>query len=336
MNHIVCPYFGHCGGCLYQDIPLDSYLEKKKNFILSAFRHVNIDPPLLPIQVIPFGSRRRATFAFQKGIIGFNEHKSHKIIALDHCPALTPALSNMLPTLKKLIRELSSSGDISVLETTFGIDMHIKTGKNLPTLRQRELLANFAHQNNIVRLLFNKEPILQKVQLPFPPDTFLQPSQEGEDMLIDIVTKNIENEKHILDLFCGTGTFTKPLLKKGLNVTGYDVEEQSVACLGKNGVQRDLFRNPLLPTELRTADAVIIDPPRAGAKAQTEQLAQSTVSKIIMISCNPITAARDIKEFVLNGWHLESIYPVDQFIYSNHIEIVCILNKKPLKVYHTM
>lgn len=327
MKQNLCPYFGRCGGCLYQDIPFNDYLEKKKNFILSAFQHMGIEAPILPIKTIPFGLRRRATFAFRKNIIGFNGHKSHQIIPLDKCPALTPALSHILIPLKELILQLHTSGDIYVLDTIYGIDMHIKTGKNQPTLMEREILADFAHKNNIVRLLFNQEPILQKEPIPFLPDVFFQPSELGEKTLIEIVLENIENEKIIFDLFCGTGTFTKPLIQKGIKTIGYDSQEDSISCLGINGIKRDLFRNPLLAEELNQANAIIMDPPRAGAQAQTEQLAKSTVNKIIMVSCNPITAARDIQKLIHSGWNLEKIIPVDQFIYSNHIEIVCILKK---------
>lgn len=327
MKRNLCPYFGRCGGCLYHDIPFDVYLEKKKNFILGAFHHVGIKVDISPIETIPFGLRRRATFAFHKNIIGFNGHKSHQIISLEKCPALTQTLSSILLPLKDLVTFLDTSGDIYVLETVYGIDIHIKAGNMLPNLIQREFLANFANQNNIVRLLFNNEPILQKKTLPFPPDVFLQPSDSGEKKLLEIVKKHIKNEKIIFDLFCGTGTFSKPLIQQGLKVTGYDLQEESVFCLGVNGIKRDLFRNPLLPTELNQAQAVIIDPPRAGAKAQTEQLSKSNVAKIIMISCNPITAARDIKNLVDAGWNLGTIIPIDQFIYSNHIEIICILEK---------
>ncbi len=327
MKDVLCAHFPRCGGCLYLNMPFQEYLDKKKNFVLSAFRHEGLDVCLEPAQVIPLGHRRRATFAFCNGQIGFNGLKSHQIISLDDCAALTPALSAILKPLKALIKQIARKGDVTVLETPYGIDMHIKTGKEQPTLLQRELLAEFGNLNNVVRLLFNGEPILQKQQLPFPPDVFLQPSVLGEQTLIRLVMEHIETEKTVYDLFCGTGTFTKPLLDKKIKAVGYDLAADSVFALGIYGVKRDLFRNPLLPEELNQADAIIMDPPRAGAKAQTEQLALSRVSKVIMISCNPITAARDIKILSKNGWSIEKIVPVEQFIYTNHVEIVCVLTR---------
>ena len=125
-----------------------------------------------------------------------------------------------------------------------------------------------------------------------------------------------------------SGTFTKPLIQAGLTVMGYDNASDSVKALGSNGTVRDLFRNPLLPSEFDGVDFVVIDPPRAGAKAQIEQLSQTNVPKIVMISCNPSTCARDVKVLSDNGWQLDKTTPVDQFTYSNHIELVCVLSKK--------
>ncbi len=323
-----CSAFGKCGGCLYQDMNFEQYIQKKENFIKNAFRDYGMEISLKPIISVPFGTRRRATFAFCKGIVGFNSLKSKQIVPLNQCPALTPELSAFLPVLQGLIRELKGSGDISVLSTPFGIDMHIKRDTGSATLPQRELLADFAQKNKTARILYNGEPIVQNVQLPFAPDSFLQPSVEGEKILVNLVTQSLANAKKGVDLFCGAGTFTRPLQQAGVSVMGYDIMSDSLNALGALGTERDLFRNPLLATELNGLDVVVIDPPRSGAQQQCRQLAQSNVPLIIMISCNPSTAARDIKELVNNGGYtLNTIIPVDQFIYTNHIEIFCLLSK---------
>lgn len=324
----ICPSFERCGGCFYQHLPFEDYLKNKYNFVKTAFLNQGIDCEIQPIVSIPFGTRRRATFAFQKGKIGFNALKSHQIIALNACPALVQPLSDFLPRLQTLIRELKGSGEIAVLNTPFGIDMHIKrSGVGNLTLNQRELLADFALKNNVARLLYNKEPIVQQIQLPFPPDSFLQPSAEGEEVLVNLVLTHLGDSKKVADLFCGSGTFTKPIAQKGLSVQGYDIAGDSLKALGNMGFERDLFRNPLLPNELNAFDAVVIDPPRAGGKEQCRQLAQSQVQRILMISCNPNTASRDIKDLMNGGYKLEKIIPVDQFVYTNHIEIFCVLTK---------
>lgn len=323
----VCKYFTQCGGCVFQDISFEEYILKKENFIRRAFADYKIDVLLEPVITVPLHTRRRASFAFYKGHLGFNETRSHKIIDIDECMLLTPALCDLLIPLRSLVKQLQGAGDIHVLDTAFGVDMHIKSGKDKPNLHLLEVLSEFARAHNIARLLYNNEPIIQQVQLPHPPNVFLQPSKEGEKCLVDLVIDNVAQAKTAIDLFCGSGTFTKPLLEKGLNVRGYDLEKDSVAVLGTYGIVRDLFRNPLLPIEFDNVDFVIIDPPRAGAKAQIEQLKYTNVPKIVMVSCNPSTCARDIKSLIENGWQLEKVTPVDQFTYSNHIELVCILSK---------
>lgn len=323
----ICSAFGKCGGCLYQNIPFETYRQNKLNFVIKAFLDNGISVQPESIIFIPFGTRRRATFAFQKGIIGFNASKSHQIVPLNACPALVKPLSDFLPKLKQLIRELKGSGDISILHTKWGIDMHIKRKSGELTLHQRELLATFATQNGVARLLYNNEPIIQMVQLPFPPDAFLQPSEEGEKTLIELMLTHLGTPKKVFDLFCGSGTFTKPIIAKNIPVKGFDIASDSLKALGVNGIERDLFRNPLLPSELNEADVVIIDPPRSGAKEQCRQLARSNVQRILMISCNPNTAARDIKELINAGYHIQTIIPVEQFIYTNHIELFINLYK---------
>ena len=155
----------------------------------------------------------------------------------------------------------------------------------------------------------------------------MQPSALGEKTLVDLVLKNVGQAKKAVDLFCGYGTFTRPLAEAGLSVMGYDSDSRSVSTLGKMGKKRDLFRNPLTPEELVDFDLAVLDPPRAGAKEQVLQLAETQIPRIIMISCAPKTGARDIKILLDGGWHLTEIAPVDQFTYSNHIEIVALLEK---------
>lgn len=327
---INCPYFGKCGGCRYLDLEPDAYEKLKRAQIEQALSFMHLDIPIQRFIRLPSGIRRRASFAFYKGHLGFNERKSHQIIDLDNCPMLTPALNALIPALKKLVYDLKGNGDVFLLETPYGIDMHIKMGKTIATLQQLELLVDFGQKNPVARLLFNNDPILEKTPLPFPPDVFLQPSVAGEEILIQLVKDALTTEKKGLDLFCGTGTFTKPLLETGIHMIGYDSEKQAVQALGKNGIVRDLFRNPLLPAELNDADFVVMDPPRAGAKAQTEQLAQSNVKKIILISCNPATAARDLRILIDAGYQVSSLTAVDQFAYTDHIEICIILKNKYL------
>lgn len=321
-----CTYFGKCGGCVWQDLSQQDYIAKKESFICHAFQDVGLSITLAPMILIPTGTRRRASFAFMGSHFGYNESKSHKIVDITACPLLTSTINNILTTLKQTIGMLKSSGDCFVTETPSGLDIHIKDKKGMPKLPELELLSTLSTEPTIARVIYNDTPIFEKAPLPATADSFSQPSQEGEDALIRLMITNIGPAKKAVDLFCGKGTFTKPLLDKGLCVMGYD-NSDSVLTLGAYGQQRDLFRNPLIVDEFKGLDLVVLDPPRAGALAQVTQLAQTNVAHIIMISCNPKTAARDIKLLVDNGWKIQSITPVDQFTYSNHIELVAVLKK---------
>ncbi len=323
-----CPFFKICGGCLYQDISEEDYIYKKENFIRRSFQDYGLQISLNPILSVPLYSRRRACFAYEKGKLGYNAFKSHKIIEITDCLLLKSTITSFLPTLRSWIKRLGGSGDVFVLNTTYGLDIHIKPKQNESlSLLKRETLAEMGNNEQVVRLIYNHEPIVSKVHLPIWPDAFLQPSQEGEDILVDLMLSYIKNEKKAVDLFCGSGTFTNPLLSRGIKVIGYDCAVDSVSLLGANGIVRDLFRSPLLAEELNGLDLIVIDPPRSGARLQTEQIAQTSVPKIIMISCNPQTAVRDIKILIDSGWELKQVTPVDQFKWSNHIELVCLLEK---------
>lgn len=327
MTHSLCPFFKICGGCLYQDLPEDAYLKKKQTFIVRAFADHGITVTPEAIRQIPIESRRRATFAFSNGHVGYNALKSHRIVDITECRLLKPDILHFLPTLRQWIQQLGGRGDVSVLATNSGLDIHIKTSQPVkPDLKRLEQLAVMASDPAVVRLSYNGTPIVSKLPLPFPPDSFLQPSQEGEEELVRLLLEQTQGIKKAVDLFCGGGTFTKPLLSQGIRAIGYDCAE-NVRTLGVSGRVRDLFRSPVPAEELNDADLIILDPPRAGAKAQTEQIALTTVPKIVMISCNPATAARDAAVLINAGWHLTRVVPVDQFTWSNHIEIFCVFEK---------
>jgi 23S rRNA (uracil1939-C5)-methyltransferase len=325
--NVTCPFFKKCGGCLYQDLPFDTYLEKKKNFIERAFADRGLKIKTERIQTVPIHSRRRACFAFRNGKMGYNALKSHQIIEIDQCCLLVSEIETILPTLRQWTSRLKGNGDIFVLATEWGLDIHIKTNGGRPDLKLLENLAEIASHNAVARLSYNNEPIASKVNLPLPAEAFLQPSQAGEKILVDLVLRGAIGHHKAVDLFCGSGTFTKPLLKQGIKTIGYDCATDSVSLLGQNGIIRDLFRSPLLPEEMTGLDLIVLDPPRSGAKAQVEQIAKTQVPKVIMVSCNPITASRDAHILISAGWQLKSVVPIDQFTWSNHVEIVCFFER---------
>ena len=328
-ENTICPFFGVCGGCLYQDLAPEVYTDKKTRFIRRSFSDYGLDDiPLNPIRAVPLRTRRRASFAYAGGNLGYNAHKSHQIVAITECRLLKPEIVSFLPTLRQWTGKLGGRGDVFVLSTDFGLDIHIRPDRpEKPTLEKLEVLTEFTQNPAVVRLTYQGTPVAEKVKLPILPDDFLQPSKEGEQILLDLMLDAVGSAERAVDLFCGSGTFTRPLAKRGLRVMGYDTSD-SVRNLGPMGVQRDLFRSPLLPEEMADLDLIVLDPPRAGAKAQVEQIAQTRVPKIIMISCSPKTAARDCRILTEAGWEIKSVTPVDQFLWSDHIEIVCVLEKE--------
>ena len=288
-------------------------------------------------------TRRRATFAYQNGVLGFNEKHSHKIVPIQNCLILKPALEQLLPAFHELAKHLNGCGDFAVLMTDYGADITIIPKKDKPKrfhskIRHNsrediafwEQITQFCQNNPIARFVYDGDVLFQVCPLPFPPNVFMQPSDEGQKVLTDLVLKACKDSRSVLDLFCGLGTFTKPLAVAGKKVLGMDITTETIEALTRQNIPaivRDLFRSPVQPDELNTYDTVVLDPARAGAKQQCEQLAASDVKKIVMISCNPITFARDCQILSGGGYILQWVQPVDQFIYSDHLEVVALLTR---------
>ena len=289
----ICPYFNTCGGCQYQNLSATDYCALKLKFVQNALDSVHLNATVLPIIEIGAHTRRRATFAYQSGVLGFNEKHSHKIVPIQNCLVLSPALEDLLPALHQLAKSFQGTGDVAVLMTDFGADITVvpqkvkekrfhskKRHNSTQDIAFLEKITKFCQDNSVVRFVYDNDVLFQLCPLPFPPNVFMQPSMEGEKALVDWVLKACGDAKKVLDLFCGLGTFTKPLAFAGKKVLGMDITAESIDALNSSGVPatvRDLFRAPVLPEELNLYDAVVLDPARAGAKSQCEKLALSEV-----------------------------------------------------------
>ncbi|MCH8685916.1 class I SAM-dependent RNA methyltransferase [Pedomonas mirosovicensis] len=348
----VCLHFGLCGGCTLQHVAPELYHGWLTDRILMALQQHDItlapDAIVAP-HVSPPQTRRRATFrAVRRGKqveLGFNVERAHTLVDLSECHVLSPALFGLLPALRGLLAKELTDGhaaSIAVTLTEAGVDLTLG-GLKRKGLAQDELLTRFAEENDLARLSIDtglgvdviierRAPIIRfgGVAVRLPVGAFLQATPDGEAALQAAVIESVGKAKDVADLFAGLGTFALPLSAKA-RVLASDAGKVSLEALQRaaNEAQRpvriehrDLFRRPFTALELKRFQAVVIDPPRAGAQAQCAEIAKSAVPVVVAVSCNPNTFARDARLLIDGGYRLERLWPVGQFLWSAHVELV--------------
>ncbi len=352
----VCRHFGACGGCALQHIRDDAIADLKTGFLRRALVRKGLqDISIQPIFTAPPGTRRRVRMTYRRGshtTLGFNRRASRDVLDIAECPVLCPGIAILLGPLRDLcgaMEALGASGDLQVTETETGIDlMLVPARKAGPDLAARETAAAFAERHDLCRIAWQSagtwEPIAQRrpalvsfagVPVAIPPTAFLQPGKAGENAIIGIVTRALEAAapKKIADLFAGCGTFSLPATRFApvLAVEG-DAEmttalDRATPDRNLTVATRDLQRDPMTAEELSEFDAVIFDPPRAGARPLANALAASRVEMVVAISCNPATLARDLRILVDGGYRVAQVTPIDQFTWSAHVEAVAVLKR---------
>lgn len=346
-----CPHFGRCGGCALQQVAPGPYLAWKREQVMAAlaqrgFRDVEVEE----IRAVAPGTRRRAQFK-ARGVsggaeLGFYEAGSRILVDLATCPVLVPELANLLAPLRAEFAALLAPGETAeahVTATDTGVDLAL-TWKRVETPDLFAKLAAAARRLKLARLLWNGEPVsiaappalsIGRFTVALPPEPFLQPSSEGERILQSLVVEGVGEAKRVADLFCGVGTFALALAD-GRTIRAVDSGATMLAALSdaarRGGAKveierRDLFRRPLMPPELSRFDAVVIDPPRPGAKAQAQQLAASAVPRLVYVSCNVASFARDATYLREGHYRLRRVVPVDQFLWSPHVELVGVFER---------
>jgi 23S rRNA (uracil1939-C5)-methyltransferase len=342
-----CRHFKSCGGCTVQHASDAFVAQWKMGIVRKALGAHGIDAEIRGIDTSPPRSRRRARLSGRRtkkgAMVGFHARASEMLVAVPDCQLLLPALVALIPSLEELtVLAASRKGEVAltVTDSRAGPDILVETDKPL-TAALRVELAAFAQRHDIARLVWGDEPVitlnapLQRFGLSDvepPPGAFLQATREGEAALLAAVTEIVGSAPNIVDLFAGCGTFALPLAQRA-ELHAVEADAAMLAALDKgwrgtrglHGVTtetRDLFRRPLRPDELRRYAAAVIDPPRAGAESQVAELAASVVPVVAMLSCNPITFARDAKRLIEAGMTLEWLQVVDQFRWSPHVEIV--------------
>ncbi|MXP14266.1 class I SAM-dependent RNA methyltransferase [Altererythrobacter confluentis] len=349
-----CRHFGVCGGCQLQHCDEETLRDFVTSRVTNAALKEQLDvDELLPAHLSPPRSRRRATLhianAGGRPQVGFREAGSHKIVDMQECEILRPELFALVGSLRQMMARRSGryAVDAELSLTDQGVDCALK---NLPVegLAQTEALLDFAKDNELARLTLDQgygpeavwepEPVtvsFSGIPVSFPSGSFLQATADGERALVADTRAWLDGSKLVADLFSGLGTFAFALAGTAKVLAAEAARDAHFACKSAasfanrpvHSMHRDLFRNPLQLDELNRFDAVVLDPPRAGAKDQIALLAHSDVARIVYISCNPSSWARDAAQLVKEGYRLEKLHPVGQFRWSTHVELASLFVK---------
>lgn len=340
-----CGHFPRCGGCQLQHLDDESYAGFVTDRIASALDAQGLAAPLRPAHLSPPRSRRRATLhAEAKGgrvLIGFSEEKSHAIVDIAECHILAPELFALVAPLRALLQRwgFKRRGDVHLALADQGADILV-TSFSPDGLEAAEAIIAFCQRHGVARFSvddglgaetrWEPEPVtitLGGVAVPLPPGAFLQATRDGEAALVAAVREAVGNPRTTADLFAGLGTFALALPGKVYAAEG--ARDAILSLKGAANAQhrpvfaehRDLYRRPLTKAELDRFDAIVLDPPRAGARDQAEALASAAVGAVAYVSCNPSSFARDARMMVDQGWSLEWVQPVGQFRWSTHVEL---------------
>ena len=347
-----CTHFADCGGCAVQHLNHAAYLDWKRGLLSEALQRRGIDVAAEPMIAIAPGSRRRAVFVAERRgrevALGFNALGSARVVDLSTCHILLPALVALLVPLRAALAGVMRDGetaDVSATVSDSGIDLWLRNKRPL-TLGGRQALIGLAERLDLARVsagadadpvALRRQPVMRfsGTAVALPADSFLQPSAGGEAALVKLVSEAATGRKTIADLYAGCGTFTFALAG-GRRIHAVEGSAASLAALSAaargsggriTGERRDLAREPLGAAELNKFDAVVFDPPRAGAQAQSREIARSKLSLAVAVSCDPVTFARDARILLDAGFRLTKVAPVDQFPWSAHLEVVGVFSR---------
>ena len=347
-----CPHFTVCGGCMSQHMAPALYARWKTDIVREAFRARGIaEPPLHDLVTCPPASRRRAVLsAVRSGSVvalGYHARRSHDLVDVTACIVLEPAIADALPALRRMVALLEvDEARLTVLATRAGLDISVAADAKRLTPAIAASVGTLAAQSRWTRVSVDGQPIVTRaapvldmggVSVTPPPASFTQAVTQAEEAMRARVVAAVGNAKRVADLFCGLGAFSFALSRQA-RVTAIDNDRPALAALTAawrhaqglkpiDVLPRDLFRDPLSPLELKDFDAVVLDPPRAGAEAQVSALARSEIARIAYVSCNPATLARDVALLVAGGYVLDAVTPIDQFLYAAHVEAVAVLSR---------
>lgn len=354
-----CAHFTHCGGCVAQHMSDPVYVAWKTGLVSSALARQKIDVVVSPLVRVPAESRRRATFAVaprerdaagSARVLGFHRSRSSEVIDVTGCRVVTPAIAAALSGLGRLVARLAkvdADTRIAVADLEGGLDVVVSGAAAPASVDARADLGERAAAARIARLSFGSDVYIERARVAVPtttgpiaapPGAFFQAVAAAEQAIVAAVLDAVpKRAKRIADLFSGLGTLSLPLAARG-TVLAVDGERVALTALDAAArripglkpvetLRRDLFREPLSRRELAGFDMVVLDPPRAGARAQCTELAASGVARIAMVSCDAGTFARDARALVDGGYRLKRVIPIDQFVWSAHVEMVGVFSR---------
>ena len=337
-----CPDLGFCGGCALQHLAPAAYARFKRGLVEGALSHAGIEIEVGALVDARGAGRRRATLHTTAAGAGYMQARSHALLAIDSCPILVPGLQSNAPRIARALHGAVGDSDIGFTATLTGLDVTVRNERKI----RAQKLVPMAQTLKLARLSLNGELVLQsqppsvrigKSLVELPSGSFLQATEAADEALASLVSAGLKGAKSVADLFCGIGPFALRIAETA-RVFAADSDKPAIAALQKavrftQGLKpvtahaRDLFRDPLAPVELASHDAIVFDPPRAGAEAQAKEIARSRVKTVVAISCEPKTFARDAAILIAGGYRLESVTPVDQFAFSTHVEVVGVFRR---------
>jgi 23S rRNA (uracil1939-C5)-methyltransferase len=343
-----CRHFGRCGGCQLQHLDEDALAGFVRDRVLNAAAGQGLEPEAVaPAHLSPPRTRRRASLRAVNGggrpLIGFSEGGSHRVVDMRECHVLAPELFALVEPLRRVLADRRGKYALTIELTVAdqGVDCAIK-GLELDGLQQTEALLDLCREQHLARLTLDQgfgaetfwEPdpatvTLAGVPVELPVGAFLQATADGEAALVSAAREWLGDGGRVADLFSGLGTFAFALAGSGKVFAAEAARDAHLACrtaarragLPVEAMHRDLFRSPLRADELQGFDGVVLDPPRAGAREQAAQLAAAGVPRIVYISCNPSSWARDGRMLTDAGYRLAELRPIGQFRWSTHVEL---------------
>jgi 23S rRNA (uracil1939-C5)-methyltransferase len=341
-----CRYFSRCGGCAVQTLAAESYARWKRDLVTNALRRAGLTNEVSDLADAHGAGRRRAAFHARyvqgRPTTGFMRARAHAIVEIQACPVLAASMDGALPAARAIAQAFAASGkplDILVTATASGLDVDLKGNGALgeaetQALVQLALAHDLARLSNHGKIVISRRTpmlVMGKATVVPPPGVFLQATEAGEETLGAKVCAHVAGAKRIADLFSGVGTFALRMAEFA-KVDAFDLDKAALEALAKAArveslrqvavSPRDLFRRPLDPREVERYDAVVFDPPRAGAEQQARVLSASAVPLVVAVSCNPQTFARDAAILCAGGYEMTRVEPVDQFRHTPHVEIV--------------